>query len=123
MLKDDRIVKSYSENFKLKVLSEIESGRLTKCEASRIYGVATGSIYKWIIKYSKFELYNHRIRIETMDEKDRIKALEEENRRLKEALADKDVKLLVSDAMLEVLRKQMGFSSIEELKKKYGDKL
>ena len=58
-----------------------------------------------------------------MDEIDRIKSLEEENLRLKEALANKDVKLLVSDAMLEVLRKQMGFSSIEELKKKYGDKL
>ena len=51
-----------------------------------------------------------------MDEKDRIKALEEENRKLKQILADKDVKLLVSDSMLEVLRKQLGFKSIEELK-------
>ena len=55
-----------------------------------------------------------------MDERDRIKALELENRRLKEALADKDVKLLVTDAMLEVLRKQMGLKSVAELKKKYN---
>jgi hypothetical protein len=55
-----------------------------------------------------------------MEEKDRIKALEEENRKLKQILADKDLKLLVSDSMLEVLRKQMGLKSIEELKKKYG---
>lgn len=120
MLKDDRVIKRYSENLKLKVLSEIETGRLTKQEASRIYGISTGSIQKWIRKYSKFELYNQRVRIETMDERDRIKALELENRRLKEALADKDVKLLVNDAMLEVLRKQMGLKSVAELKKKYN---
>lgn len=55
-----------------------------------------------------------------MDEKDRIKALEEENSKLKQILADKDVKLLVNDAMLEVLRKQMGLKSVAELKKKYN---
>jgi transposase-like protein len=120
MLKDDRVQKSYSENFKLKVLSEIESGRLTKQEAIRLYGLGNGTIYKWIRKYSKFELYNQRVRIETMDEKDRIKALEEENRKLKQIMADKDVKLLVNDAMLEVLRKQMGLKSVAELKKKYN---
>ena len=62
---------------------------------------------------------NHQVRIETMEEKDRIKALEDENRKLKQVLADKDVKLLVNDSMLEVLRKQMGFKSVAELKKKY----
>ena len=123
MLKDNRVQRSYSENFKLKVLSEIESGRLTKGQAIKLYGMGCGTLYNWIRKYSKFELYNQRIRIETMDEKDRIKALEDENRKLKQILADKDVKLLVSDSMLEVLRKQLGFSSIEELKKKYGENL
>ena len=119
MLKDDRVLKSYSENFKLKVLSEIESGRISKADARRIYGMSTGSLYKWIKRYSKFELLNHQVRIETMEERDRIKALEDENRKLKQVLADKDVKLLVNDAMLEVLRKQMGFKSVAELKKKY----
>ena len=119
MLKDDRVLKSYSENFKLKVLSEIESGRISKADARRIYGMSAGSLYKWIKRYSKFELLNHQVRIETMEEKDRIKALEDENRKLKQVLADKDVKLLVNDAMLEVLRKQMGFKSVAELKKKY----
>ena len=123
MLKNDSVVKRYSENFKLKVLSEIENGRLNKTEACRVYGMSPLTLLNWIKKYSKFDLLNQRVRIETMDEIDHIKSLEEENRRLKEALANKDVKLLVSDAMLEVLRKQMGFSSVEELKKKYGDKL
>ena len=120
MLKNDGVVKRYSENFKLKVLSEIESGRYNKKEATRVYGFSDATLQNWIRRYSKFELLNQRVRIETMEEKDRIKALEEENRKLKQILADKDLKLLVSDSMLEVLRKQMGLKSIEELKKKYG---
>lgn len=120
MLKDDRVLKHYSENFKLKVLSEIESGRYNKSEASQIYGISPGSLYLWIKRYSKLSLLNHRVRIETMDERDKVKALEEENRKLKQILADKDLKLLVNDSILEVLRKQLGFKSIEELKKKYG---
>jgi transposase len=122
MLKDDRVIKSYSENFKLKVLSEVESGRLNKKEASHHFNVSEASINKWIKKYGKFSLLNKRIRIETVDERDRIKILEEENRRLKEALANKELKLLVSDAILEVVREQLGYKSVEELKKKYGTK-
>ena len=38
MLKDNRNVKRYSEPFKLKVLSELSSGKYTKCEIIRIYG-------------------------------------------------------------------------------------
>ena len=54
MLKDDRAIKRYSENFKLKVLSEIEHGRLNKTEACRVYGMAHPTLLKWIKKYSKF---------------------------------------------------------------------
>lgn len=120
-MKNDRVLRYYSENFRLKVLSEIESGRMTKKEVLQQYGIASPTLYRWIKKYRKFDLYNQRVRIETMDERDRIKDLEAENRKLKQIMADKDVKLLVSDAMLEVLRKQMGFKSVEELKKKYSE--
>jgi transposase-like protein len=123
MLKDNRIIRTYSESFKLKVLSEIESGRYSKSESGQVYGISQGSIYRWIKRYSKFDLLNQRIRIETMEEKDQIKALKKEISQLKEALANKDVKLLVNEALLEVLRKELGYKSIDELKKKYGEKL
>lgn len=122
MLKDNRIIRTYSESFKLKVLSEIESGRYSKSESGQVYGISQGSIYRWIRRYSKFDLLNQRIRIETMEEKDQIKALKKEISQLKEALANKDVKLLVNEALLEVLRKELGYKSVDELKKKYGEK-
>ena len=54
MLKDNRTIKRYSESFKLKVLSEIESGRYSKNEVCNVYGIGIGSLYKWIKKFDKF---------------------------------------------------------------------
>lgn len=54
MLKDNRTIKKYSESFKLKVLSEIESGKYTKTEVCKLYGIGYGSLYKWtIISFTK----------------------------------------------------------------------
>lgn len=74
MLKHNQELKSYSETFKFKVLTEIENGRYTKNEAARFYGISTGSIYQWMKKYDKLALLNKRVRIETMEEIDRLKA-------------------------------------------------
>jgi len=53
MLKDNRTIKKYSESFKLKVLSEIESGKYTKTEVCNVYGIGTPSLYRWIKKFDK----------------------------------------------------------------------
>ena len=118
MLKDNRTIKKYSESFKLKVLSEIESGKYTKAEVCKLYGIGYGSLYKWIKKFDKFALMNKQIRIETMEEKDKIKSLEKEIAKLKEALVDKDLKLFVNECYLDVAREKLGYENLEEFKKK-----
>ena len=118
MLKDNRTIKKYSESFKLKVLSEIESGKYTKAEVCKIYGIGFPSLYRWIKKFDKFALMNKRIRIETMEEKDKIKSLEKEIAKLKEALVDKDLKLFINECYLDVARKKLGYEDLEEFKKK-----
>ena len=118
MLKCGKTVKSYSESFKLKVLSEIEQGKYSKNEVQQVYGIGTGTIYQWIRKYDRLSLMNKRIRIETMEEKDKIKDMEDQIARLKELLVDKDLKLFVNDMYLETISEQLGFKNVEELKKK-----
>lgn len=118
MLKDNRTIKNYSESFKLKVLSEIESGKYTKGEICKVYNIGSPSLYRWIKKYDKFALMNKRMRIETMDEKDKIKSLEKEISQLKEALVNKDIKLFVNDCYLDVAREKLGYKDLEEFKKK-----
>lgn len=117
MLKDDRTVKSYSESFKLKLLSELSDGKYSKNEIRRVYGVSLGSLDYWIKKYRRFDLLNQRLKIETMDELDKLKKLEEENKKLKELLIKKEVDGLMNEGYLEYAAKQLGYKSVEELKK------
>jgi len=118
MLKDDRTIKRYSESFKLKVLSELADGKYTKNEIRRVYGISAGGLETWIKKHRRFDLLNQRLRIETMDEISKLKKLEEENKKLKELLIKKEVDGLMNEGYLEYAAKQLGYKSVEELKKK-----
>jgi len=122
MLKDDRTIKHYSESFKLKVLSELAEGMYSKREISRIYDIGCSSITRWIKKYGKLDLLNQRVKIETMEDIDNVKKLEEEIKQLKELLVQKDIKGYMDDAYLEWAAEQLGFKSVEELKKKLKPK-
>jgi transposase-like protein len=84
-----RTIVKYSICFKQKVVKEIEEEGLTVVEASRRYGIKGGETVKqWIKKFGKYHLLNTIIRVQTMDERDRIKELEEQVKKLKIALAD-----------------------------------
>lgn len=121
MLKDNRTVRSYSESFKLKVISDLEKGELSKNEIVEKYGISFQSLYNWIKRFSRFDLLNKKVRIETMQDKDQIKSLKEEIKKLKEALADKDVELHISETYLKHFSEKLGYESVEELKKKLKD--
>lgn len=122
MLKDNRTLRSYSESFRLKVLSELEQGKYTKTEICQLYGIGIGTIYSWIRKYDKYSLMNKHIRIETMKEKDKIKELKKQISELKDLVVEKDLKLFVSDIYLEALSEELGFDNVEDLKKKLETK-
>lgn len=117
-LKDSRTLRRYSESFKLKVLRELESGRSTKNELVKKYGISPGSLYFWLKKYHRDDLLNPRITIEMPKERDKKKALEQENKQLKEALIQLQLKHLKSEADLECALEELGFSSKEDFKKK-----
>ena len=122
MLKDNRTIKRYSESFKLQILSELETGKYTKSEIMRIYGVGGGTLDRWIKKYGKFDLLNRRIKIETMEDIDKIKRLESEIKQLKELLVRKDIKGFLDESYLDYAAKQLGYKNVDELKKKLKEK-
>ena len=118
-LKDGRTIRHYSEAFKLKVLQDISEGHLSKKEASRKYGCSEASIFSWIRKYGRFDLYNPTIEIRMPTEKSEIKKLEKENKRLKDALVQMQLKNLKAECDLEAAMEVFGFTA-EELEKKAG---
>lgn len=112
-----RTFKRYSISFQQRVVKEIEEESISISVMQRRYDIRGGeTIQNWIRKFGKTHLLNQIIRIETMEEKDRIKQLEEEIKRLKLALADS---LLAKDC-LEVVIDEANKEYKTDLKKNFG---
>lgn len=122
MYKNDKVIRRYSESFKLKILNELTSGKLNKYQLGKLYGIAPSTINEWIKKYNRKDLMNTRVMVETKDEITRIKALQKEIEQLKKLLLKKDMDQLVDDAYLEVAAQKLGYRSVLELKKKLNIK-
>lgn len=110
----------YSEPFKLQVVEEYEKSYLTIAELQRKYCITGGqTIHSWIKKYGQPSSQSKIIKVETPKERDRLKALEKENKLLKEALSNQTVKAIISESTLEAVAEMLGMS-MEEVKKKFG---
>ena len=46
--------RKFSEDFKLKIVTEYESGEFSVVEMTKIYDISYQTIYNWIYKYSKY---------------------------------------------------------------------
>jgi len=122
MYKNDKVIRRYSEPFKLKILDELTTGKLNKNQLGKLYGIAPTTINEWIRKYNRKDLMNTRVKVETKDEISRIKALQKEIEQLKKLLLKKDLDTLVLDSYLEVAAEDLGYKSVTELKKKLSIK-
>lgn len=113
----------YSESFKMELVREYENSGLTKSAIARKYGIKGGATFNnWLLKYGSRSSENKIIRVESKKERDRLKELEAENKRLKEVLADQTVKVITQESFLEVFAQEQGLT-VDELKKKLGEKL
>ena len=118
MYRNDKVIRRYSEPFKLKILAELTTGKLNKSQLGKLYGINPTTINEWIRKYNRKDLMNTRVKVETKDEISRIKALQKEIHQLKKLLLKKDLDAMVLDSYLEVAAEDLGYKSVSELKKK-----
>ena len=83
----------YSENQIITILKEAEAG-VSLQDLSRKYGFSRSSFYKWKAKYSGLEA----------SDLQRLRELEEENRRLKQMYADLS---LEHEVLKDVIKKKL----------------
>jgi len=122
-MQNNQSILRYSEAFKQQVVREFESGKLSRVQLRRKYGIGGGcTISVWIKKYGSFESTPKIIRVEKPDEKDQILALKEEIKRLKQAIADEVLDRKIAESTLEVICEDRGWD-VEEVKKKAGIEL
>jgi transposase-like protein len=107
----------YSNGFKERVVRELEEEHLSIKEVQRRYGIRGNvTIQRWIRTFGKHHLLNRVIKIETMDEKDRIKELEKQIKELKLKLADS----VMGEHILETVIKEANRMYNTDLKKRLG---
>lgn len=82
--------KRYTEEQIVNILKEVDAG-VPVTEVTRKYGLGTATIYKWRQKYGGMETNELR----------RLKQLEEENRKLKEIVADQALNIKVLDHIIK----------------------
>lgn len=118
-----RPVIRYSEAFKSQVLNEIESGSSTLAQVRRKYQIkGCETIQQWARKSGRFGVIPKLIRVESPKERNESKALKEENKRLKQIIADLVLDQKIAESTLEVICEQQGWD-VEEVKKKVGTQL
>jgi transposase-like protein len=121
MNNEKRTTIRYSEAFKHQVIREIEEGKRTIPQATKVYGIKGVSTIRWWMKrMGKLNLLPTIVRVENPNEKDRIKELERQVKELKNALADTQVQCLIAESRFEVVCEEQGWDP-EEVKKKLKD--
>ena len=115
-VKVERSFVRYSNSFKLMIVQQIEEGGTFEGVRKKFGINGTATIQSWVKKYGKHHLLNKTVRVETMNEKDRLKALEAENKKLKIKLAET---YMIKDC-LEELIKQANEEYKTDLKKNFG---
>jgi transposase-like protein len=115
----------YSEAFKMKVISELESGQFSGVsEARRHYGIRGGStIQYWLKKYGKNHLRSKVIKVNTPDDRDEVKELRKRIKELEKTLADTQVQSVLNDAYYKVVCEKHGINNPEDYKKKLDSML
>ena len=111
----------FSEAFKLHVVGEVESGKISQSEASRRYGILGHStILKWCRKYGKLPSHrNMRLRSSIMDEKEiELLRVKNENKALKQELEEARFKNVVLETLVDVAERELQVP----IRKKYGAK-
>ncbi len=114
-----RKIYRYGENFKMMVVKELEEGS-SVLSLQKKYGIKGGqTIQNWVRKFGKYNLLNKIVRVENLKDRNRMKELEEENKKLKIALAEA---YMAKDLLGSVIK--MADKEYEtDLKKNFGDQL
>ena len=117
MYKNDRVTRRYSEAFKLKILSELSTGKHNKYQLGKLYGIEPTNINEWIKKYDRKDLMSTRVMVETKDKISRIKSLQKEIEQLKKLIPKKDLDQMVDESYLKVAANKLGYKNVLDLKK------
>ena len=109
MTRKSRLFIRYSINFKQKVVKELEEEGISIGSIRRRYGISGATtVQKWVREFGKNHLLSKNVRVEMKGEKDRVKELESEIKKLKIALADATLEKHAMETLIKVASEHYG---------------
>ena len=108
------IRKIFDQDLKLDLVHKIEEGRLTVLETSRIYGVSTTAVRKWLYKYSHLYKKQIRVIVESKSISKKNQELAVHIKELERALGQKQMRVDYLEKLVEVASQRLG----EDIEKK-----
>lgn len=94
----------YSEDFKLKIVKEYESGKSSVDEIQKIYDISGTVIYRWIYKYSTYNKKSVQVVEMKNSQAEKIKNMEARIKELERAVGQKQMNIDYLEKMIELAR-------------------
>lgn len=113
-----RKVRHFSTEFKKEKVQQIDEGKITVSQISRIYEVSVTAVYKWVRRYSKYAGQNEKVVVEKLSEGAKTIELLKKVAELEQLVGQKQVEV-------EYLKKVIEFGSEltqTDIKKKFASR-
>jgi transposase-like protein len=117
MSTEERMRRTFSEEFKKKKVKDIELGILQVCDIKKEYQVSTTSIYRWIAKFGTMKK-KERVVLETDSDTKRLIELRRQLADLERIIGQKQVLIDFQSKMIDLAEETYGI----DIKKKFSSK-
>jgi transposase len=114
----ERRSRSFSENFKIKKVREIEQGKTKVSEICKQYEISYTSVYNWLQNFGTMKNKKERTIIETESDTQELLALKKKVAELERIIGQKQVLLDFKDKMIDIAEQTYGV----DIKKKFSTK-
>jgi transposase len=119
MTTKERQRRSFSENFKVRKVREIETGITKVLEICKAYEVSDAAVYAWIKKYGIMKDKKERLVVESESDTQELLALRKRIAELERTIGQKQLLIDFKDKMIEIAEEMYGV----DIKKKLSSQL
>ncbi|MGE5352666.1 MAG: transposase [Acidobacteriota bacterium] len=114
----ERFNRSFSEDFKIKKVRELEKNIISVPDICKTYSVSRTSVYRWIYKYSSMAKKQVKQVVEAKSDTHKIKLLQEKIKEMERIIGQKQLLIDFQEKMIEIAESTYGV----DIKKKFTSK-
>jgi transposase len=109
----------FSDEFKKRIVKEIESGQYTVLQASREFDCNLQTVYKWLYRYSRYLQKNKVLIVEEQSEQRKRLELEQRIKDLEAALGRKQMEIDMLNKLIEIAGQEYNTDLKKNISKQY----